>query len=348
MPMSILVRHLKDKSYIVLKWTLRVCLVGFVWLLIVPLITVWMWRFYFWNANTLFYYLNTWILHTPKLNFYMNNEKKIPVTSLLKNVLYDCLEGWLIAFIFTLTVVAGFLLREWILQNVPAELHDNDLEQELVQEQPAIEIQPTQIDRIDNTVLDRRLTQSIQAQNTQEDHLLRTQNIERFDVVGESSSGSRRRRKKAYNRSLLESEDYENLEAMWKPDRDLHVDGKTLEEALIDSLPTDNDSVFDYGNGYQHRVQEEAHVEITQQSGQEEIQNQPAVDELLQQENDEMRGAEDITGILEAIGIKGSLYILFQNSALMSLLMFLLLGGGVWIPYIVGALFIAVSFSINI
>ena len=55
-------------------------------------------------------------------------------------------------------------------------------------------------------------------------------------------------------------------------------------------------------------------------------------------------GPEDIDGILEAIGMKGSIYMLFQNSGLMTLLMSLCLGVGIWLPYILGVFFITVSF----
>lgn len=61
--------------------------------------------------------------------------------------------------------------------------------------------------------------------------------------------------------------------------------------------------------------------------------------------NDDMMGDEDenieeFEGVLEAIGMNGSLWSLLQNSALMGLLIALSLGAAVWMPYLIGMLFI--------
>lgn len=53
-------------------------------------------------------------------------------------------------------------------------------------------------------------------------------------------------------------------------------------------------------------------------------------------EDDDNAANEDLEGVLEAIGMRGSLWMLAQNSALMSVLIALCLAGSVWVPYIVG------------
>ena len=52
---------------------------------------------------------------------------------------------------------------------------------------------------------------------------------------------------------------------------------------------------------------------------------------------------EDIDGVLEAIGMRGSMWMLLQNSVLMSLMISLCLGVAVWIPYVIGRLVILVN-----
>lgn len=54
---------------------------------------------------------------------------------------------------------------------------------------------------------------------------------------------------------------------------------------------------------------------------------------------------EDIDGVLEAIGMRGSMWMLVQNSVLMSLMISLCLGVAIWIPYVIGRLVILVSQS---
>lgn len=54
---------------------------------------------------------------------------------------------------------------------------------------------------------------------------------------------------------------------------------------------------------------------------------------------------EDIDGVLEAIGMRGSMWMLVQNSVLMSLMISLCLGIAIWIPYVIGRLVILVSLS---
>ena len=65
----------------------------------------------------------------------------------------------------------------------------------------------------------------------------------------------------------------------------------------------------------------------------------PAVDQgfIEADEDDEENVAnEDLEGVLEAIGMRGSLWMLAQNSALLIVLIALCLAGSIWVPFIVG------------
>jgi E3 ubiquitin-protein ligase MARCH6 len=55
---------------------------------------------------------------------------------------------------------------------------------------------------------------------------------------------------------------------------------------------------------------------------------------------DDDENIEEFEGVLEAIGMNGSIWSLMQNSALMGLLIALSLGAAVWMPYLIGMLFI--------
>jgi E3 ubiquitin-protein ligase MARCH6 len=61
----------------------------------------------------------------------------------------------------------------------------------------------------------------------------------------------------------------------------------------------------------------------------------------------EMAG-EEFDGVLEAMGIRGPIGLLFQNAALMTILVMLALACAAWMPYIVGKTFVLVSrFIVN-
>lgn len=61
------------------------------------------------------------------------------------------------------------------------------------------------------------------------------------------------------------------------------------------------------------------------------------------EDEDEGDVGDDLDGVLEAVGMRGSLWLLAQNSILMCLLISLCLGAAVWVPYLVGEMFILVS-----
>lgn len=72
------------------------------------------------------------------------------------------------------------------------------------------------------------------------------------------------------------------------------------------------------------------------------LDNVNAIDD---DEEDEGDVGDDLDGVLEAVGMRGSLWLLAQNSILMCLLISLCLGAAVWVPYLVGELFILVCGS---
>ncbi|CEP18842.1 hypothetical protein [Parasitella parasitica] len=349
-PKSVFLGHLKNMLCLVSRWTLRACLVLFIWLGVVPFFTVWIWRFYFWNADTANLLLNKYVLAAQKTS---GNEATATDDEqrggIWETVLYDCLQGWLISSIVTVVFIAGFLLREWVIQNVPAELHDpNDQEEEEEGEEHVPEVIP----------------EVVPAQPQQQ--------IPRM----------RRGRINDPRRPPLREEpsDYENLEAMWLMDDaqalpPSHVPERHDRDPFDLDSGSEDDDAFDDGGFFDESSEEEdeGHVRAErvreildtiqrEQQNQRNIiphpadlnahhinDNQQAIEppqnegmDNVANEGREAGGPEEIDGILEAIGMKGSIYMLFQNSGLMTLLMSLCLGAGVWLPYVLGVFFITI------
>ncbi|KAI8989990.1 hypothetical protein BDB01DRAFT_894809 [Pilobolus umbonatus] len=91
----------------------------------------------------------------------------------------------------------------------------------------------------------------------------------------------------------------------------------------------------------QQRRQQREQREQRQQREEREVQR-PPVAAVIPEEEEPFDVAEDINGVLEAIGMRGNPRMLIQNSVLMSLMISLCLGIAVWIPYVIGRLVILI------
>ncbi|KAL1918314.1 uncharacterized protein VTP21DRAFT_2974 [Calcarisporiella thermophila] len=147
---------------------LRAWLVMTVWTVVLPYITVWVWRFYFWSGDNIAFGLNgldqppphetdqnatmfapmqnvvsEMVKATIDLIVKNNNTETLAMKESYSNMaskfVSDCFEGQIITCIVVIVFVAAFLLREWIIQNTPAELDgvaEMDHIPEAQQEQP--------------------------------------------------------------------------------------------------------------------------------------------------------------------------------------------------------------------
>ncbi|KAI8987552.1 hypothetical protein BDF20DRAFT_998168 [Mycotypha africana] len=130
-----------------LKTCFRGLTVIFVWLIMLPNFTLWTWRFYFWSGENIgFVPASTYqmmndtssnnisTISTNIINATvaadMTNTTMAATTSLntqsfwlstIKNFLSDCLEGQIITAFVVIIFVAGYLFREWVMQNLPVE-----------------------------------------------------------------------------------------------------------------------------------------------------------------------------------------------------------------------------------
>lgn len=362
-PKRIFIQHVKRMVYNSMQWILRACLVSFVWLGIVPFITVWIWRFYFWSPDTMDRVFRSLFSRMKETSISNDDTSTTKNGGVVESIIYDCLQGSLINSIVLVTFIAGFLLREWILQNVPAELHDEDQEE---QDHLDIQYQPLVIN--DSTVYPT----AQHMPHIEQDRVQQQQDQETLTTQTSRDHATR-------PPLLQEPSDYENLEAMWlmnhrqaSPPRGGLTDLDERDDLQDDY---DNDDDFgsegeDYGNQTNPgRVQELLHsIRREHQFAQEEqrfndnaiaqpLMNNEQVEQPARFDYDRPRednqnvnpivdggdGIEEMDGILEAIGMRGSVNMLLQNSGLMILLISLCLGVGVWLPYVLGDLFITVS-----
>ncbi|KAI8640654.1 hypothetical protein BD408DRAFT_444988 [Parasitella parasitica] len=354
-PKRIFLCHLKNMLCLVFRWTLRACLVSFIWLGVVPFLTIWIWRFYFWNADTTNHLFSKYFLVAHNSNSETTAVDADQHNSIWRTVLYDCLQGWLIASIITVVFIAGFLLREWVIQNVPTELFDQEEEEEEEEEGEDVQHGHEEIPALIPEAVPVREQEQEQEQ------------IPRI----------RRGRINNPRRPPLREEpsDYENLEAMWLIDEAQVLSPSYVrerDERDPFDLDLEDDDAFDDGGYFNESEEEEGSANSERireivDAIQREQQNQPnrpnpvdlnahdidqevIVPQNEENENENMDnaanggpdGPEEIDGIMEAIGMKGSIYMMFQNSGLMTLLMSLCLGAGVWLPYVLGVFFITV------
>ncbi|CAG8518480.1 3321_t:CDS:2, partial [Ambispora leptoticha] len=149
-PVVLFLRRGLRRCYGLIKIWIRAMLVGTVWLITLPYITVWVWRFYFWSGDGLasFVYRRESIsVGITNNNSTISEEKSalaVFYVNLLKSALWyappeavefveaygdfasskffaDTFEGQIITCIVVIVFVAAFLLREWIIQNTPPE-----------------------------------------------------------------------------------------------------------------------------------------------------------------------------------------------------------------------------------
>ncbi|KAI0048750.1 hypothetical protein FA95DRAFT_1007728 [Auriscalpium vulgare] len=181
LPSVLLVRRFAQHTLFMLLFCVRAIVVSFVWLAILPWITVWTWRLYFAMGNSTAW----WISARPRspggstsFFFYNLTSRSQPSTNdtsldasaplngtasstwdhlvshpVLRSVSADIFTGQIIAALIILAFIAVFLLREWISQNArpgvfeDAEMPDEDLERERDHERERLEARHAQRDR---------------------------------------------------------------------------------------------------------------------------------------------------------------------------------------------------------
>lgn len=235
------------------------------------------------------------------------------IKTIHRQLLSDCFEGQVITCIVAIALVAAFLLREWIIQNIPAELGLDDQEEGAANLPPNPENannEDAAIDRDDR--IDDTGQEWMQAENTGiHDNAEDQQNV----FSGRNQDDSE-----------WTSEDEEN------------ETGANLRRGEPPNAPL-------LGRNNRALLPEPTLIENPAQNPQP-LPPPPqlaALENGPENENEEENIGDDLDGVMEVIGMRGDMLLLASNSVLFCLLVALCLGATVWMPYIIGIVFILVS-----
>ncbi|ORY93848.1 hypothetical protein BCR43DRAFT_551551 [Syncephalastrum racemosum] len=128
-PLGVLIRQCTHRLATLFKTVLRALVVALVWLVALPYLTLWTWRFYFWSGESIVFARrlsnNTTLLQdisssstnttveVGSQHFFFNHT--------FKSFLSECFEGQMITAFVIVVFVAAYLFREWVIQNTPTE-----------------------------------------------------------------------------------------------------------------------------------------------------------------------------------------------------------------------------------
>ncbi|KAI9362371.1 hypothetical protein BD770DRAFT_360219, partial [Pilaira anomala] len=170
LPPTLIIQQFNKKIFFALMFVLRVLLVGFIWVVFLPYLTIWIWRLYFflgdhisrrlYNLQQVKHQLdfNTTALNLTSVFFtaFSDNQTTTAAVNWLEEYksrltmhtfLSDCFEGQLITCIIFIFFISIFLLKEWIIQNIPMEdivIIEDDQDEFLQEIQPQPVIQQEQ------------------------------------------------------------------------------------------------------------------------------------------------------------------------------------------------------------
>jgi hypothetical protein len=243
-----------------------------------------------------------------------------------RTFLADCMEGQLIMLVVILVFFAMFLLREWIMQNTPADLPVNDVIeiQQLPRAEP-IRFAANVLNEATSSSSDSESDSDTEHDSDEEDTATRTQPSSINDPEFNDGEGS--------TASLPTDEENNQppnaIDIQWHaPD---HAGAVPRQPAANNILPPPPPQ-FEGNAARQALLARQLQANQQPRNNEEDFEFDNAVD--------------DLDGVLEAIGLRGNIMPLGQHAALMILLIAGCLGSAVWTPYIVGKAFILVTNSL--
>ncbi|GAN02097.1 conserved hypothetical protein [Mucor ambiguus] len=363
------------KSFITL---IRSVLVIIVWLILLPTLTLWTWRFYFWSGENMGFSTAA-LTQNSTANQTVSNEKDAHYSYLLsydwKGFLSDCFQGQIITAIVVVVFVAAYLFREWVIQNtaaVAATTADapepvalqGDSTEHLAQQQATVD-DIIHAARSDNTTDEAVLNEREQISSRLEELRREIEQRRRLAVATDNTN------------TFVDSNNNINT-TEYNSNAHSHQDDEDDEGNMYLNPPSGTQSPFLSWREYQqdnansslnHRKQQysssggtlrardfsaSATVEgsdyFAEQYLDEAVLDEdspptpppppppPPAPPANNNNNNEapFDFGEDFDGILEAIGMRGNVLMLLQNSILMSLMINLCLCVTVWIPYVIG------------
>jgi hypothetical protein len=231
------------------------------------------------------------------------------------------MEGQLIMLVVILTFFAMFLLREWIMQNTPADLPVNDVLE--VHEPPRAEpnrFAANVLNEATSSSSDSESDSDTEHDSDQEEPATRIQPSSITDPELHDGEGSM---------ASLPTDEENNqapnaVDIQWHAPDHARAHPRQPAENNINPPPQ-----FEGNAARQALLAHQLQANQQQRNNEEDFEFENAVD--------------DLDGVLEAIGLRGNIMPLGQHAALMVLLIAGCLGSAVWTPYIVGKAFILVN-----
>lgn len=290
------------------------------------------------------------------------------------------MEGLVIMAFVIVNLIAAYLFRDWIMQNMPAEpevIANNNNNNNNNQDQG--ELEQRALDTIVNLM--QALNQEGRDPADLQQIRRRMENLREelnHDWTEENREALRERllRHESESEHEEEQDDHDFMRRIQEREEILdgeiqraHVFGRhMMDEPLVDRRgPVEFNYDTDDSEPVEFEREDTVVLEDNEPADFDRIErvvferNEPVVPEiqrnepvaaepiLLRQQQQQQVNVDapidmgdEAIGILEAVGFRGSPWIMVQNSALLSLVMCICLGATVWIPYVLGRLVILV------
>ncbi|RCI03461.1 hypothetical protein CU098_011114 [Rhizopus stolonifer] len=250
----------------------------------------------------------------------------------------DCFEGQIITGVVVIIFVALFLLKEWVVQNLPA-IDEAEHARAVNQLPPAI-LEPIFQDNIQ--LPDNLPASPVAAEEDVDewlDYLSSNPKLIRAASMPPLSTNSSSSQSSGSNREFYENEFRRS--ASMEP----LFNTQTEHETLIGRGNPPYAPIVRNADAPMMNIQpiaEEPEEDIVQQQQQvepEAVDEEENNEEEEDEENEDVGNfGDDIEGVMEAIGMQGSFWVLAQNATLMAVLIALVLFIIVCLPYVFGVI----------
>ncbi|KAI8642232.1 hypothetical protein BD408DRAFT_443594 [Parasitella parasitica] len=365
LPLQVLLRQSLSRLVNVFITCVRSAVVIIVWLILLPALTLWTWRFYFWSGENIGFPST---LKQDISNSHSENDRQYLLYYNWKEFLSDCFQGQIITAVVVVVFVAAYLFREWVIQNTatvqaPAETEavtGSGTEQDDSNEQQSTVDGLTHAAQTVNATDEGILNEREQISARLEELRREIEQRRRLAIVDDTSNH-------ASNNNLddQDDQDKDNITylnppsgtqspfASWRDYQQDSANSSSLNNRHQQHNTTPQDDAWREGQFSASAIAEESDYFAEQFLNETVLEEDdtssvatpvtptvapPALDPRAANNNNEAPFdlVEDLDGILEAIGMRGNMLVLFQNSVLMSLMISLCLCVSVWIPYVIG------------
>ncbi|KAI8343850.1 hypothetical protein BD560DRAFT_411937 [Blakeslea trispora] len=330
-PLRILLRQSIYYTFSATLFCIRFGLAVLIWLFLIPVLTTWTWRFYFWTGS-----------HSLQGN---KEIKKGLLDYGWSEALADCLQGLSITATVVVLFVAAYLFRDWVIRNTASIQSEQQmlqperdrgrqlatrleaLRQELEQRRNEMEIE--EVSGYNNPYATS--VSPYEAQNRLLSNL-----IDEGDIPLNPPSGTQS--------PFASWRDYQqgNSNSSLNDHTIDHANQKGLSRST--SMLRLQEPIDYFGSSSVTPIQP---VSLNQELTASQPNHQPQELDTGNPNADDQEPfnfSENMDSFLEAIGMRGNILTLIKNAVLMTLMINLCLWIIIWIPYVIGSSIISIDF----